>query len=203
MPRIKSSKRINGVHPPVILSRFPGQLRSEQLREYLVRKIAALATGDKLPSERDLAKDSGLSLLTVNKVLAMLAAEGFVERRTGRGTFISNSPRMASARGALKMLRFVTRRPEETLARATEHYIALYYRGVREAAAADGIEVLPTGFELDAATSNPFPRMASTAPTSKACSSSKAERPITAASGAFLKKAAASSRSTLPRRKRA
>lgn len=145
MPRTKSSKRAAADAPPVILSRFPGQLRSEQLREYLVRQLAGLSAGDKLPSERELARESGLSLLTVNKVLATLAAEGLVERRTGRGTFVSHS-RPAAERG-LKMLRFVVRHPEETLTRPNQYYSQLYYRGVREAAAADEIEILPTAFD--------------------------------------------------------
>ncbi|MCS7458903.1 PLP-dependent aminotransferase family protein [Paenibacillus doosanensis] len=47
-----------------------------------------LPCGTKLPSSRELAALSGVSRGTVNQVYDMLAAEGYVECRVGRGTFV-------------------------------------------------------------------------------------------------------------------
>jgi GntR family transcriptional regulator, arabinose operon transcriptional repressor len=153
MSRAKASRRAVSREPalkPAVLSRFPGKLRSEQLHDYLAEQLKSLSPGDKLPSERALAKESGLSLLTVNKVLATLAAEGLVERRTGRGTYVSEARKNAARTATgLKMVRFVTRHPEQVLKPSHDTYVAAYYRGVREAAAKDGVEVLPTPFIVD------------------------------------------------------
>jgi DNA-binding LacI/PurR family transcriptional regulator len=135
--------------PVGTLQGYPGQLRSDLLRDHLLLRIGKLAPGDKLPSERALAKESGLSLLTVNKVLATLAAEGHVERRRGLGTFVpiaGKSPAWSDSR--LKILRFVVRQPGQSLHSGSQMYTAQFYQGLREAAALDGIEVLPTPFAI-------------------------------------------------------
>jgi GntR family transcriptional regulator len=49
--------------------------------------------GDRLPTERDLAGDYGVSLITVRRALAELVHEGRIERTRGRGTFVLR-PRM-------------------------------------------------------------------------------------------------------------
>lgn len=48
-------------------------------------KSGKLAVGDKLPSERELAKTLGMNLLTVNKAMARLADSGLINRAHGRG----------------------------------------------------------------------------------------------------------------------
>ncbi len=45
--------------------------------------------GLRLPSEADLARQFGCSRMTVRQAMAVLAAEGLVERRQGLGTFTS------------------------------------------------------------------------------------------------------------------
>jgi len=47
------------------------------------------AVGSKITSERELEKDLQISRLTVSKGLAHLVAEGFLVRRQGQGTFVS------------------------------------------------------------------------------------------------------------------
>ena len=47
--------------------------------------------GDKLPPEKEIADAVGLSLGTVQKTLARLAADNVVERKHGHGTFVSSS----------------------------------------------------------------------------------------------------------------
>jgi DNA-binding LacI/PurR family transcriptional regulator len=46
--------------------------------------------GDKLPSENDLVERFGVSRPTVRRALAQLVTEGFIERRMGAGTVVSN-----------------------------------------------------------------------------------------------------------------
>ena len=44
--------------------------------------------GDRLPPERELAGDYGVSLITVRRALSELAQQGRIERTRGRGTFV-------------------------------------------------------------------------------------------------------------------
>lgn len=150
MPRTKSQRTAPTVQLPTV--RFPGQLRSEQFRDHIVHMIQDLKPGTKLPSERTLAKESGLSLLTVNKVLATIAAEGLVERRPGSGTYVKDRIQAAKAdpvAHTMQILRFVVTKPEAVLLPGHKGYTSHFYRGLREAAAEDGIEVLLTAFETD------------------------------------------------------
>jgi GntR family transcriptional regulator len=48
-----------------------------------------LHEGDRLPTETGLAKQAGVSLVTVRRALAELAAQGVVRREQGRGTFVA------------------------------------------------------------------------------------------------------------------
>ncbi|MFN7965374.1 MAG: PLP-dependent aminotransferase family protein [Acidobacteriota bacterium] len=60
-----------------------------QLREHILS--GALARGALLPSARTLAADLGVSRNTVEAAFAQLVSEGFVERRVGAGTVVSES----------------------------------------------------------------------------------------------------------------
>lgn len=51
----------------------------------------ALASGERLPSSRILANDLKLSRVTVEAAYAQVEAEGYLQRQTGRGTFVSTS----------------------------------------------------------------------------------------------------------------
>ena len=48
-----------------------------------------LGAGDRLPPERDLAADLGVSRMTVRQAFDALARRGLVERGVGRGTFVA------------------------------------------------------------------------------------------------------------------
>jgi GntR family transcriptional regulator len=63
-----------------------------QIEEQLAERIASgeLRTGDRLPPERDLARDLNVSRMTVRQALASLAGRGLVERGVGRGTFVAS-----------------------------------------------------------------------------------------------------------------
>lgn len=63
-----------------------------QIEEQLAERISCreLAAGERLPSERELAKGLGVSRMTVRQALSSLDARGLVERGVGRGTFVSH-----------------------------------------------------------------------------------------------------------------
>jgi GntR family transcriptional regulator of arabinose operon len=151
MPKARSSSRSNypinaGAAKP---AQFRGQLRSEQFRDHLLAEFSRMSVGAKISSERELARDSGLSLLTVNKVLATLVAQGLVERRRGQGSFVAERKRAPVADPSnLKILRFIAREPERVLRPGNRNYISNFYKGVQDAAACDGYEVMPTPFEI-------------------------------------------------------
>jgi len=159
MPLRKSRKTISNGTSGELQASLRGTLRSEKLRTHLLDRIATHRVGDKLPGERALAEECGLSLLTVNKVLSVLAAQGVVERRKGLGTFVcGKTTHTENTKGSqLQILRLVVRDPETLLKSGAQGYTALFYKGVREAAAADGIETLPTPFEIGAQNQEALP----------------------------------------------
>jgi len=68
-----------------------GQPIYRQLRDKVVAMIleGALADGDALPSVRTVAADFSLNPLTVLKGYQQLVDEGLVEKRRGRGMFVT------------------------------------------------------------------------------------------------------------------
>ncbi|MBW2373942.1 MAG: PLP-dependent aminotransferase family protein, partial [Deltaproteobacteria bacterium] len=62
-----------------------------QLEDFLRELIATrrLASGERLPSTRDLARDLGLSRNTVNLAFEALAEDGLLHSHVGRGTFVA------------------------------------------------------------------------------------------------------------------
>ncbi len=61
-----------------------------QISEMLIRDVQAgrLADGARLPPEREMAADLGISVGTLRKALADLTAKGLLERRQGSGTYV-------------------------------------------------------------------------------------------------------------------
>ncbi len=59
---------------------------AEQLRQLLA--AGEFAVGDRLPAERDLAKQLGVSRPSVREALIALEVEGWVEVRTGSGVYV-------------------------------------------------------------------------------------------------------------------
>lgn len=65
---------------------------SQQTARRLYSLIAAekkFAPGEKLPNELDLARELGVSRATLREAIQSLAAQGVLEVRRGRGTFVS------------------------------------------------------------------------------------------------------------------
>jgi GntR family transcriptional regulator len=65
-----------------------------QLAERLRRRIesAQYKPGDCLPTERDIAGEFGVSLITVRAACRILVDEGLILRQAGKGTFVTQKP---------------------------------------------------------------------------------------------------------------
>ncbi len=70
----------------------------EQLYTALLEAIRAgkFKAGDRVPSEKELAEEYGVSRITSKKALEMLASDGKITRKQGRGSFVSEEPRPAA-----------------------------------------------------------------------------------------------------------
>src|SRR4051812_31672478 len=68
--------------------------KQEDTRQRVLALVESLRIGDAIPSERKLSVDYGVSRLTVRAALEELSREGFLERRHGSGTFVSE-PKIA------------------------------------------------------------------------------------------------------------
>lgn len=67
--------------PVPIYEQIKNAIRDEILSEKLL-------AGEKLPSVRAMARELGISILTVKKAYDELESEGFIESRQGLGTFV-------------------------------------------------------------------------------------------------------------------
>ena len=74
--------------PTPSVSRPPAY--SQDLAELILERCAARASGpgSRLPTERQLADDLGVTRTMVRHALALLEAEGRISREVGRGTFL-------------------------------------------------------------------------------------------------------------------
>jgi GntR family transcriptional regulator len=77
----------------------------QQLKEHLSGTIARdkLRPGDPIPSESQLAVEFGVSRITVRQAMMRLEFEGLIERRQGKGTFVSR-PKLVHRTRLLKSL---------------------------------------------------------------------------------------------------
>ena len=57
---------------------------------------AVIPLGGRLPPERELADRFGVNRGVVRKALAVLEAEGYIQRHVGRGTFLTGGPALAA-----------------------------------------------------------------------------------------------------------
>lgn len=71
-----------------------GVTKQAATRDLVLDLIEQLAVGDAIPSERQLSADFGVSRLTVRAALDDLVREGYLVRRHGSGTFVSE-PKIA------------------------------------------------------------------------------------------------------------
>lgn len=72
---------------------------------------ARLVPGDRLPTSRDLSAELGVARSTIATVYARLIAEGFVEARTGDGTYVAMHQRNTNTRRRIGPAALAPRRP--------------------------------------------------------------------------------------------
>ncbi len=68
--------------------------KQSETRDLVLDLIETLDVGEAIPSERQLSADLGVSRLTLRAALEDLAREGYLVRRRGSGTFVSE-PKIA------------------------------------------------------------------------------------------------------------
>lgn len=78
---------------------MPEHFLYERLYEFVLEEISQsrLRPGDRVPSEAELAERFGVSRITSKRALRMLADAGVVERRRGKGSFVSVDARRVDA----------------------------------------------------------------------------------------------------------
>jgi DNA-binding LacI/PurR family transcriptional regulator/DNA-binding transcriptional regulator YhcF (GntR family) len=81
------------------------QLPARRVYVELRRRIVAgdYPSGDKMPPEREVGEEFGVSRVTVAKAMAQLVNEGMIHRHRGRGTFVHLPPPDASAPAASRV----------------------------------------------------------------------------------------------------
>jgi GntR family transcriptional repressor for pyruvate dehydrogenase complex len=84
---LKNTEPVDGLFRPIRLERVSEKV-ANQLREVISKGI--LKVGDRLPSERDLAEQMGVSRASVREALQILAAQGIVESFHGGGSVVRN-----------------------------------------------------------------------------------------------------------------
>lgn len=72
------------------------------------------ASGDRLPPERELSEQLGVTRGELRKALTALEAEGIVERYVGRGTFLRSTATNTPSTGAATSEQFISRLSEIT-----------------------------------------------------------------------------------------
>jgi GntR family transcriptional repressor for pyruvate dehydrogenase complex len=96
------------VDPEIAVSESPLQVLhlSKRAHEFVAHELLVLLlsgrfrAGDRLPPERQLAADFGVSRPTIRQALGVLASHGLVESRIGSGTFVVGLPTAEGEAGA-------------------------------------------------------------------------------------------------------
>lgn len=83
----------------IIVTRARSREGAQRIREYILGNAAdgTLNPGNRLPTERELAKRFSVPRNAVRKTLAQLEAEGSITRHVGRGTFLAGRTTAVSA----------------------------------------------------------------------------------------------------------
>src|SRR5438067_4318542 len=103
--------------------------KQRETRDRVLELIEALGIGEAIPSERQLTADLGVSRLTVRAALDDLVRDGYLVRRRGSGTFVSE-PKIAQ---------------ELTMTSFTED---MRCKGMKPASRTLGLDVVPAGAQL-------------------------------------------------------
>lgn len=117
------------------------ELKFQQLAGDLRRGILAgdWSPGSKLPTESQLAQETGLSLTTVRRAFDVLVQQGLVERRQGAGSFVQ-APERRDQR---------VRRTVGVLVPTTQLYYPRVLQGIEEALSAAGAGMQLSTYHYD------------------------------------------------------
>jgi GntR family transcriptional repressor for pyruvate dehydrogenase complex len=88
------NKRLMNLHVRPVESRRLYQQIADQIRELI--QAGAFEVGSRLPPERELAQQLGVSRPSVREALIALDVEGNVEIRSGSGVYVCKQPRSAA-----------------------------------------------------------------------------------------------------------
>ena len=80
------------MHSEIVISQSDGRPMYLQIMEQIKQKIAVgdWATGQAIPSIRQLAVDIGVSVITVKRAYLELEREGVIVTRQGKGCFVAS-----------------------------------------------------------------------------------------------------------------
>ncbi len=104
MYKKRITKPFQGGNPgvkAVLQAHFRYEVIAEDLRQNIL--VGQFPVGSRLPSEPELAREYGVNHQTLRKALALLAADGLLDRHRGRGTFVL-APKPTAATGAETVL---------------------------------------------------------------------------------------------------
>lgn len=89
----------NGKHSLVSISQADPRPLYLQVKEQIRHRIAVgeLAAGDEIPSIRQLAAESRVSVITIKRAYQELELEGVIQTRQGRGSFVAENPQLGDS----------------------------------------------------------------------------------------------------------
>lgn len=96
--------------PDVVPMTLKGRALPLRLASDLRRRLASAewSAGDQLPTEAEVGQTYGVSRSTVRQALAMLEAQGLIEIRHGRGSFVSDVADSSLIRAGLQELQSIS-----------------------------------------------------------------------------------------------
>src|SRR5680860_1647209 len=94
---------------PIRTTNVPGAV-AERVRAQMASGV--LSPGDRLPGNRELAVMYGVSMGSIREAISTLSAEGLIETRAGRGTYVAQGAGVtrlssASSSGDLQERKYV------------------------------------------------------------------------------------------------
>src|SRR5437868_13567965 len=116
--------------------------RYQQVRRQLETDIRSgqWAVGDQIPGERELARITGVSQMTVNRAIQDMVRAGWLVRRVGAGTFVSEASREPAREAQLTLLVVTpfTDHPEDDV------YLSRPFSAIQERASATNSPLMVT-----------------------------------------------------------
>jgi GntR family transcriptional regulator of arabinose operon len=107
---------------------MPRYLQVKDILERMVRS-GEIRPGDRIPSERDLAKSLDVSQMTVNKAVGLMVREGWLRRELGNGTFVRQELQLPPP--SVVAVGFAIPAPSEAL--DEDYFFGALLRGIRKA----------------------------------------------------------------------